>query len=79
MKSVQENFESHLTSWTREGHTRADAIVAAKSEEIDKELELRLHLHEPRMKRAEMDVHNVRASKQQNKTTKIIFLIVFLI
>ena len=40
---------------------RSSSIIAAKGDEIEKELELRLHLHEPRMKRAEMDVHNVRA------------------
>lgn len=54
-----------MDNWTREGSTRADAIVATKSDEIEKELELRFHLHEPRMKRAEMDVHNVRAGKRR--------------
>lgn len=54
-----------MDNWTREGSTRADAIVATKSDEIEKELELRFHLHEPRMKRAEMDVHNVRAGKKR--------------
>jgi predicted component of type VI protein secretion system len=55
------NFLNHLETWLIEGKTRSNAIVVAKSDEIEKELELRLHLHEPRMKRAEMDVHNVRA------------------
>jgi hypothetical protein len=47
-----------------EARQRANTIVAAKFDEIDKELELRLHLHEPRYKRAEMDIHHVRAGKK---------------
>jgi hypothetical protein len=57
------NFLNHLEAWFHDGNTRAGSIVAAKSSEIEKELELRLHLHEPRLKRVEMDVHNVRACK----------------
>ncbi len=57
------NFLNHLEKWTEEANVRSGSIIAAKSDEIEKELELRLHLHEPRMKRAEMDVHNVRAGK----------------
>lgn len=60
---IRINFLNHLESWLEEASVRATSIVAAKSDEIEKELELRLHLHEPRMKRAEMDVHNVRACK----------------
>ena len=54
-----------METWLDEANVRASSIVAAKNDEIDKELELRLHLHEPRMKRAEMDVHNVRAGKKK--------------
>ena len=54
---------NHLETWFDEGSLRASTIVAAKINEIEKELELRLHLHEPRHKRVEMDVHNVRACK----------------
>ncbi len=57
------NFLNHLEQWLEEANERSSSIIAAKSEEIEKELELRLHLHEPRMQRAEMDVHNVRAGK----------------
>ena len=32
-------------------------------EELNSELDLRLHLHQPRSRRAELDVHNVRAGK----------------
>lgn len=58
------NFLNHLETWMEEANVRSSSIVAAKSNEIEKELELRLHLHEPRIKRVEMDVHNVRACKQ---------------
>ncbi len=57
------SFLNHLEAWFEEGVVRSSSIVAAKSTEIEKELALRLHLHEPRLKRAEMDVHNVRACK----------------
>ena len=55
------NFLNHIELWIEEAKVRSGTIVAAKSAEIEKELELRLHLHEPRIKRVEMDVHNVRA------------------
>ena len=57
------NFLNHLEAWYEEGTVRSSSIVAAKSNEIEKELELRNHLHEPRLRRTEMDVHNVRASE----------------
>jgi len=38
-------------------------------EELNSELDLRLHLHEPRAARAEQDVHNVRAGKDRNCKT----------
>ena len=55
------NFVNHLESWLEDAKTRSNSIVITKIDEVEKELELRLHLHEPRMKRAEMDIHNVRA------------------
>jgi len=39
-------------------------------EELNSELDLRLHLHEPRAARAEQDVHNVRAGKDRNCKTR---------
>ncbi len=57
------NFLNHFESWKDEANERSGSIVVAKTAEIDKELELRLHLHEPRLKRTEMDVHNVRACR----------------
>lgn len=36
-------------------------VVATKVDELNSELELRLHLHKPRLKQVEKDIHNVRA------------------
>jgi hypothetical protein len=58
------NFLNHLDEWLEEAQVRSGSIVAAKHDEIEKELDLRMHLHEPRIKRAEMDVHNVRAGNE---------------
>ena len=37
--------------------------ISLQVEELNSELDLRLHLHEPRASRAEQDVHNVRAGE----------------
>ena len=44
-------------------------FCVAKVEELNSELDLRLHLHEPRAARAEQDVHNVRAGEKEPKTS----------
>jgi hypothetical protein len=62
-ETIRINFLNHLERWKDEADERASSIVAAKTLEIEKELELRKHLHEPRIKRAKMDVHNVRAAE----------------
>lgn len=41
-------------------------IVAAKKEALKSEQDLRLHLHQPRAKRIEVDIHNVRAGEKIN-------------
>ena len=61
MFRIKANFLEHLKKWIGEIQARCDSIVLARTEEVEKELELRIHLHEPRIKRAEMDIHNVRA------------------
>ncbi|ELU16401.1 hypothetical protein CAPTEDRAFT_163477 [Capitella teleta] len=57
------NFVDHLEDWNQHALQRAQNVVAAKTEELHSELDLRLHLHEPRPRRAELDVHNVRAAE----------------
>ena len=63
--SIRLNFLNHLEEWTEQASERAASVVVAKCEELNSELDLRLHLHKPRARRAEYDVHNVRAGMSQ--------------
>lgn len=51
----------HLEKWFDQCALKTQVMVATKINELDSELELRQHLHEPRAKRIEKDIHNVRA------------------
>ncbi|GFO20003.1 coiled-coil domain-containing protein 180-like [Plakobranchus ocellatus] len=62
-KAIRLNFLDHLDSWCEQAVERSDSVVIAKCEELNSELDLRLHLHQPRPRRAELDVHNVRAAE----------------
>ncbi|XP_002742433.1 coiled-coil domain-containing protein 180-like [Saccoglossus kowalevskii] len=62
-KIMRMNFLNHLEDWVIQAIERANSVVAAKCEELNSELELRLHLHGPRSRRAELDIHNVRAAE----------------
>lgn len=62
-KHIRMEFLEHLEEWKIQAMERANSVVAAKGEELNSELDLRLHLHEPRAARAEQDVHNVRAAE----------------
>lgn len=62
-KIMRLNFLNHMESWCEQAKERASSVVVAKSEELNSELDLRLHLHQPRSRRAELDVHNVRAAE----------------
>ncbi|XP_078383943.1 coiled-coil domain-containing protein 180-like isoform X2 [Oculina patagonica] len=62
-KHIRMEFLEHLEEWKIQAMDRANSVVAAKVEELNSELDLRLHLHEPRAARAEQDVHNVRAAE----------------
>ena len=56
------SFLDHLESWRTDASERALDDTAGKEEELRNELELRLHLHEPRPSRVE-DIHNTRSGK----------------
>ncbi|CAL1536576.1 unnamed protein product [Lymnaea stagnalis] len=60
---IRQNFLEHLEEWYHLAVDRAKSIVVAKCEELNSELDLRVHLHLPRPRRAELDVHNVRAAE----------------
>ncbi|KAM5298475.1 coiled-coil domain-containing protein 180 [Ctenodactylus gundi] len=62
-KQLRTGFFEHLEKWFSECTLNARVIVATKTDELDSELELRLHLHQPRAQYIEKDIHNVRAAE----------------
>ncbi|XP_033732294.1 coiled-coil domain-containing protein 180-like isoform X1 [Pecten maximus] len=62
-RRIRINFLNQLEEWTEQAIQRSESVVVAKCEELNSELDLRLHLHKPRARRAELDVHNVRAAE----------------
>ncbi|XP_060009366.1 coiled-coil domain-containing protein 180 isoform X1 [Lagenorhynchus albirostris] len=62
-KQLRAGFFEHLEKWFDECALNARVIVATKIDELDSELELRLHLHQPRAQLIEKDIHNVRAAE----------------
>lgn len=58
---LRAGFFEHLEKWFDQCALNARVIVATKIDELDSELELRLHLHQPRAQLIEKDIHNVRA------------------
>ncbi|XP_060738579.1 coiled-coil domain-containing protein 180-like [Tachysurus vachellii] len=62
-RNVREEFFNHLEERNQEVLNHTVTIVEAKKEKLRSELDLRLHLHQSRAKRIEMDVHNVRAAE----------------
>ncbi|XP_050389125.1 coiled-coil domain-containing protein 180 isoform X2 [Patella vulgata] len=62
-RQLRVNFLNHLETWLDQAFIRSNSVVVAKCEELNSELDLRLHLHQPRSRRAELDIHNVRAAE----------------
>ncbi|XP_072521084.1 coiled-coil domain-containing protein 180 [Salminus brasiliensis] len=62
-KIVREEFFNHLEERYHAVLNNTMTIVDSKKEELKSELDLRLHLHQPRAKRIKMDIHNVRAAE----------------
>ncbi|XP_069328241.1 coiled-coil domain-containing protein 180-like [Eulemur rufifrons] len=60
---LRAGFFEHLEKWFDQCALNARVIVATKIDELDSELELRLHLHQPRAQNIEKDIHNVRAAE----------------
>jgi len=59
--SLCRGFLDYYDRWKEETIERANAIIYSKHDELDKEMDLKMHLHEPRRIRIETDIHNVRA------------------
>ncbi|XP_054582862.1 coiled-coil domain-containing protein 180 [Eptesicus fuscus] len=62
-KQLRAGFFEHLEKWFDQCTLNARVIVSTKIDQLDSELELRLHLHQPRAERIEKDIHNVRAAE----------------
>ncbi|KAB1280424.1 Coiled-coil domain-containing protein 180 [Camelus dromedarius] len=62
-KQLRTGFFEHLEKWFDQCAVNTRVIVATKIDELDSELELRLHLHQPRAQQIEKDIHNVRAAE----------------
>ncbi|XP_038637693.1 coiled-coil domain-containing protein 180 isoform X2 [Scyliorhinus canicula] len=60
-KRIRLNFFDLLENWYDEAIGNAKNIATIKKKEFKAELELRMHLHEPRGKRIKVDVLHVRA------------------
>lgn len=63
MFSLSRAFLDYYDQWEEETVRRAEAVMYSKHHELDKELDLQLHLHEPRRTRIQTDVYNVRIGK----------------
>lgn len=56
-------FLEHLEELKVKAFDAASHVVKVKKEEANSELDLKLHIHGSRPARAEIDIHNVRASE----------------
>ncbi|KAL6465394.1 hypothetical protein MHYP_G00255270 [Metynnis hypsauchen] len=62
-KTIREEFFNHLEERFHAVLNNTVIVVQAKKEELKAQLDLRLHLHQPRAKRIEMKIHDVRADE----------------
>ncbi|XP_006887023.1 PREDICTED: coiled-coil domain-containing protein 180 [Elephantulus edwardii] len=62
-KQLRVGFFNHLEKWFDQCTINTQVIVATKIENLRSELELRLHLLQPRAQNIERDIHNVRAAE----------------
>jgi hypothetical protein len=58
--SLRRAFLEYFDQWQDETKRRADALTHVRHDELNKELDLQMHLHEPRRQRIELDIYNVR-------------------
>ncbi|KAL8186634.1 UNVERIFIED_CONTAM: hypothetical protein K2H54_001821 [Gekko kuhli] len=64
-RQIRLHFFEHLEKWFAQTLSASQAIMASKKEELNSELQLRIHLHEPRRGRIEKDVFQVRLVELQ--------------
>nr|XP_020650464.1 coiled-coil domain-containing protein 180 [Pogona vitticeps] len=53
-------FFEHLETWFADTLAKTWSVVGAKKEEVNSEVQLRIHLHEPRRERIGKDIYHVR-------------------
>ncbi|CAF3644133.1 unnamed protein product [Rotaria sordida] len=63
MSNLCRAFLDYYDQWKEETIQRAEAVMFSKHDELDKEMDFQMHLHEPRRIRIETDIHNVRAAE----------------
>ena len=61
ISSLCRAFLDYYDQWREETTQRAEAVMYSKHDELEKEMDFQMHLHEPRRIRIETDIHNVRA------------------
>ncbi|XP_060055111.1 coiled-coil domain-containing protein 180 isoform X3 [Erinaceus europaeus] len=62
-KQLRTGFFEHLEKWFDQCSLNIRVIMSTKVDQLNSELELRLHLHQPRAQQIEKDIHNVRAAE----------------
>ncbi|XP_031810767.1 coiled-coil domain-containing protein 180 [Sarcophilus harrisii] len=62
-KRIRLEYFEHLEKWFGQTLAKSKMFTAAKTDELDSELELRLHIHKPRAKQIKTEIHNVRAAE----------------
>ncbi|XP_074747073.1 coiled-coil domain-containing protein 180 [Strix uralensis] len=62
-KRIRLCFFEHLEKWFAESVSRSHDFVAAKKEELNSELQLRLHSHQQRRENIETNICNARAAE----------------
>ncbi|KAM6047401.1 coiled-coil domain-containing protein 180-like [Theristicus caerulescens] len=60
-KRIRLCFFEHLEKWFAEPLSNSRVFVAAKKEELNSELQLRLHLHQQRQENIQTNIYDVRA------------------
>ncbi|XP_053328473.1 coiled-coil domain-containing protein 180 [Spea bombifrons] len=62
-EKIRLGFFEHLERWLDESVSRSHSVVVTMKEKLESELKVFYQIHEPRSKRIEMDIHNVRAAE----------------
>lgn len=71
---IRAGFFEHLEKWFDQCALNARIVVATKVDDLNSELELRLHLHKPRLEQVEKDIHNVRAGSSHPEKVHFVLL-----